>query len=210
MENLLKRLENHKIREKIKTDTRENGDKLGGSVAACLMEKGQWDKIWFYMPERLRGKTIADIAAETSTEDPYDVLLDIILEEKGAIQGRTEPLSQADIDYTTNHPLCGLITDGTHDSPKLQTSGIPFIKGKHISSGEIDFNNCDHITEQDHIKCIQRVKPQKYDVLLANIGSVGDVALVKDDREFSIKNVALLRPNEHKISQLYFYYLVKN
>lgn len=106
--------------------------------------------------------------------------------------------------------ICSLVTDGTHDSPKLQTEGIPFIKGKNISSGRIDFENCDFITEEDHAKCIKRVKPQPGDVLFANIGSVGDVALVKEEREFSIKNVALFRPDGDKVDIRYFYYLVSS
>jgi type I restriction enzyme, S subunit len=104
--------------------------------------------------------------------------------------------------------LCSLVTDGTHDSPKLQPSGVPFIKGKHISSGRLDFETCDFITEEDHLKCIKRVKPQVDDVLFANIGSVGDVARVVDERDFSIKNVALFRPDPAKVDPTYFYYLV--
>ena len=104
--------------------------------------------------------------------------------------------------------ICELVTDGTHDSPKLQVSGVPFIKGKHISSGRIDFASSDFITDKDHLKCIQRVKPQKNDVLFTNIGSIGDAARVSDDTEFSIKNVALFRPNPEKVDPLFFYYLV--
>ncbi|MBL7174391.1 MAG: restriction endonuclease subunit S [Desulfobacteraceae bacterium] len=114
----------------------------------------------------------------------------------------------ADTTKVTLPDICDLVTDGTHDSPKLQSSGIPFIKGKHISSGRIDFANCDYITEQDHRRCIRRVRPQANDVLFSNIGSVGDAARVPYDIEFSIKNVALFRPNPEKINPLYFYYLV--
>ena len=110
---------------------------------------------------------------------------------------------------TTSLPeVCELVTDGTHDSPKIQSAGVPFIKGKHISSGKIDFENCDYIKEDDHQKCIKRVKPQFNDVLFSNIGSVGDAARVITETEFSIKNVALFRPNPTKIDPLYFYYLV--
>ena len=91
--------------------------------------------------------------------------------------------------------ICELVTDGTHDSPKLLPAGIPFIKGKHISSGRIDFDSCDFISEQDHLKCIKRVKPQSNDILFSNIGSVGDAARVTDNVEFSIKNIALFRPD---------------
>jgi len=44
--------------------------------------------------------------------------------------------------------------------------------------------------------------------LFSNIGSVGDAARVVDEREFSIKNVALFRPDPNKVDPTYFYYLV--
>lgn len=106
--------------------------------------------------------------------------------------------------------ICSLVTDGTHDSPKLQPSGVPFIKGKHISQGYIDFANCDFITEADHADACRRVKPSIGDVLFSNIGSVGDTARVSVNREFSIKNVALFRPDPAKVDPRYFYYLVVN
>ena len=104
--------------------------------------------------------------------------------------------------------LCELVTDGTHDSPKLQRHGVPFIKGKHISSGSIDFSTCDFITPEDHEEACRRVKPQRGDILFSNIGSVGDTAVVSEDREFSIKNIALFRPDRRKIEEGYLYYLV--
>ena len=104
--------------------------------------------------------------------------------------------------------LCELVIDGTHDSPKLQRHGVPFIKGKHISSGSIDFSTCDFITPEDHEEACRRVKPQRGDILFSNIGSVGDTAVVSEDREFSIKNVALFRPDRRKVEEGYLYYLV--
>lgn len=105
---------------------------------------------------------------------------------------------------------CSLVTDGTHDSPKLQSEGVPFIKGKHISSGDVDFEGCDYISVEDHAKCSKRVLPQKFDVLLSNIGSIGDSAQVLTEREFSIKNVALLRANSEKMDSEFLYYLLKS
>ena len=104
--------------------------------------------------------------------------------------------------------LCELVTDGTHESPKIQEVGVPFIKGKNISGGSVDFSSCDYITPEDHAEACRRVKPRRGDILFSNIGSVGDTAVVKDDREFSIKNVALFRPDISKVDPSYFYYLV--
>jgi len=64
------------------------------------------------------------------------------------------------------------------------------------------------ITPADHEEACRRVKPQRGDILFSNIGSVGDPAVVRDDREFSIKNVALFRPDRRKVDRGYFYYHV--
>jgi type I restriction enzyme S subunit len=107
--------------------------------------------------------------------------------------------------------LCTKLTDGTHDSPKLQTSGMPFIKGVHVKQGIIDFENCDYITYEEHEKVIKRSKPEKNDILLANIGiNIGELGYVKTDIEFSIKNVALLKVNQDSIDSRYLYYNLKN
>ena len=104
--------------------------------------------------------------------------------------------------------LCLLVTDGTHDSPTLQPSGVPFIKGKHISRGFVDFDSCDYITYEDHIKAIQRSKPEYGNILFSNIGSVGDAAYINTHSEFSIKNVALFKPDPRVVDSKYLYYVV--
>jgi len=110
----------------------------------------------------------------------------------------------------TLNNICSLVTDGTHDSPKILVNGMPLIKGKDISSGTINFDNCDYISYEDYIDVIKRVKPKKDDVLFANIGSVGDVARVSNSTDFAIKNVALFRPDPKKIDIDYFYYFIKS
>lgn len=107
--------------------------------------------------------------------------------------------------------LCIKLTDGTHDSPKLQLSGMPFIKGVHVKQGMIDFENCDYITYEEHQKVIKRSKPERNDILLANIGiNIGELGFVKTDEEFSIKNVALLKVNSEFVDSRYLYYNLKN
>ena len=104
--------------------------------------------------------------------------------------------------------LCTLVTDGTHDSPKILLEGVPFIKGKHISNGRIDFAACDFISRHDHLEVIARSKPERGDTLFSNIGSVGDAAFVDTDVEFSIKNVALFKPDTSQVEPRYLYYLL--
>ncbi|OUM22327.1 hypothetical protein B8W70_26380 [Pseudomonas sp. 1239] len=106
--------------------------------------------------------------------------------------------------------LCRKVTDGTHDSPKLLSDGVPFIKGKHISRGVLDLDYCDYISYEDHLKVVARSKPERGDTLFSNIGSVGDSAFVDTDAEFSIKNVALFKPNFERVIPKYLFFLLRS
>ncbi|MBU0480565.1 MAG: restriction endonuclease subunit S [Proteobacteria bacterium] len=90
---------------------------------------------------------------------------------------------------------CLKITDGTHDTPERLTSGVPFITGKHVRPFSIDYNGCDYVLEEDHRIIYSRCDPRYGDVLYTNIGvNLGTAAMNVVDYEFSMKNVALLRP----------------
>jgi len=105
--------------------------------------------------------------------------------------------------------VCSLVTDGTHDTPKRVASGYPLIKAKEITGGRIDFQSCDQISEEDHLEVVARSKPEFGDTLFAHIGaSLGEAAFVNTTREFSIKNVALFKPNPTLVDARYLYYLV--
>ena len=105
--------------------------------------------------------------------------------------------------------VCSLVTDGTHDTPTQVASGYPLIKAKEITGGQLDFETCDQISEKEHLEVIARSKPEFGDTLFAHIGaSLGEAAFVNITREFSIKNVALFKPNPAFIDARYLYYLV--
>ena len=105
--------------------------------------------------------------------------------------------------------VCALVTDGTHDTPRRIEDGFPLIKAKEIVGGIIDFDSCDQISETEHLQVIARSKPEYGDTLFAHIGaSLGEAALVKTRRPFSIKNIALFKPNPAVIDGRYLYYLV--
>ncbi|MBT4360980.1 MAG: restriction endonuclease subunit S, partial [Candidatus Marinimicrobia bacterium] len=61
---------------------------------------------------------------------------------------------------------------------------------------------------EDHLEVIKRSKPEYGDTLFANIGTIGSTAFVGTDSEFSIKNIALFKPNPEKVDPKYLYYLV--
>lgn len=103
--------------------------------------------------------------------------------------------------------VCILVTDGTHDSPKESLDGFPLVTGKSIKGRFIDFSNTYNISSEDHAKVIARSKAEKDDLLFANIGnSIGDLVRIDTKREFSIKNLALFKPNKTVIHPRYLEY----
>ena len=85
------------------------------------------------------------------------------------------------------------VRDGTHDSPKYQSHGIPFVTSKNLKNGEIDFSTCKLITQEDADSFNTRSFVDDKDILFAMIGTIGNPTIVKKDREFAIKNVALFK-----------------
>jgi type I restriction enzyme S subunit len=103
------------------------------------------------------------------------------------------------------------ITDGPHETPKFLSEGIPFLSVDGIQDGELVFEGCRKISEEDHEKYKQKCVVEKHDILMGKAASVGKVAQVKVDFEFSIWSpLALLKPNHEKITSSYFEYFLKS
>jgi type I restriction enzyme S subunit len=100
------------------------------------------------------------------------------------------------------------VRDGTHDSPKYQQTGYPFVTSKNLNNGTLDFSNIQYISKEDFLKFSARSYVENDDILFAMIGSIGNPVIVKKDREFSIKNVALFKKSNFiSIKYLYYYLL---
>ena len=99
------------------------------------------------------------------------------------------------------------VRDGTHDSPKYVPEGIPLVTSKNLSNGTIDYGNIKYITQADADKINERSAVDDGDILFAMIGSIGNPVLVKKDREFCIKNMALFkRYTDTDIDMNYMYW----
>ena len=102
---------------------------------------------------------------------------------------------------------CSKITDGTHDTPRSVESGIPFLTAIHVKDNFIDFASSLFVTPTDHAVIFRRCNPEKNDVLMVNIGAgVARTAVVNVDYEFSLKNVALLKPAFKRITGSFLNY----
>jgi len=85
------------------------------------------------------------------------------------------------------------VRDGTHDTPKYVTDGIPLVTSKNLVGGEIEFGTTKLISYEDAEQINMRSAVDNGDILFAMIGTIGNPVLVKKDREFCIKNMALFK-----------------
>jgi type I restriction enzyme S subunit len=85
------------------------------------------------------------------------------------------------------------VRDGTHDSPKYQEKGYPLITSKNLlKSGQMDFDNVNFISENDYLEINKRSGVEVGNILFGMIGTIGNPVIVKE-RDFAIKNVALIK-----------------
>mgnify|MGYP000914284580 CR=1 FL=1 len=85
------------------------------------------------------------------------------------------------------------VRDGTHDSPKYVSQGYPLITSKNVGDGKINFEEIQFISEEDYNIINKRSKVEKGDILMGMIGTIGNMAIVKETPEYAIKNVALIK-----------------
>ena len=99
------------------------------------------------------------------------------------------------------------VTDGTHDTPKSTENGVPLVTGKFIEDGEINFDEAYLISEDDHEAIKKRSGLSTGDILFSNIGTVGKSCIVDYQREFSVKNVIIFKPNSFNKALFLYYWL---
>jgi type I restriction enzyme S subunit len=72
-------------------------------------------------------------------------------------------------------------------------------------NGGIDFSNARQISAEDHFEIIKRSRVDRLDILFSMIGgNIGNQIIVEEDREFSIKNVALFKYYNKSFTHPYF------
>lgn len=107
---------------------------------------------------------------------------------------------------TTLGEICD-VRDGTYDSPKKQVQGKYLITSKNIKSGNVNFDNAYYISEHDYNNINRRSKVDIDDLLFTMIGTIGEVAHIKEQPNYAIKNVGLIKNNSAILSRYIFYYL---
>lgn len=112
--------------------------------------------------------------------------------------------------YSALGDICD-VRDGTHDSPKYVEDGYPLITSKNLSANGLCFEKISYITKEDHDEIEKRSAVSDGDILYGMIGTIGNPVIVRKDRDFSVKNVAVFKFLEDSlIFNKYLFYVLNS
>jgi type I restriction enzyme S subunit len=113
-----------------------------------------------------------------------------------------------------SYPVLGDICDvrdGTHDSPKYIEEGYPLITSKNLIENGLSFEKVSFISKAAHDAIEKRSAVSDGDILYGMIGTVGNPVIVKKERDFSVKNVAIFKFKEESlISNKYLFHVLSS
>ncbi|KXV15498.1 hypothetical protein CR51_03210 [Caballeronia megalochromosomata] len=107
--------------------------------------------------------------------------------------------------------LCVRITDGTHQSPKWEEEGIPFLFISNIVDGIIRYETDKYISKATYQELTRRCPIEVGDVLYTTVGSYGNTAVVTHDREFCFqRHIAHIKPDRRKLDSIFCAYMLRS
>jgi type I restriction enzyme, S subunit len=90
-------------------------------------------------------------------------------------------------------------------------NGYPLVRANNITNGKLDFSNVRYISKEQHSLLTKYRRAIRGDVLLSKSGSIGTVAVVDTDREFSIyESIFALRANKLFLDPRHLYYALQS
>ena len=107
--------------------------------------------------------------------------------------------------------LTNLITDGEHKKPNYSEKGIPFISVVNITTGELIFDGCKFVSEEDAYKFNKRCNPEKDDILYTKVGATyGRSVIVNTNNKFTLYvSVCLIKPKKELINPIFLNYTMR-
>lgn len=158
---------------------------------------------------------LTDALIEIPDIETQKEIVDILKKAKGIIECRNWELQKLDElvkarfvelfgdckNMGSLNDLCSIITDGTHQPPKFQDSGIPFILVSNLSRDIVTYDTEKYISEETYNELYKRTPIEIGDVLLSTVGSYGHPAVVMDDIKFLFqRHIAYLKPKRDVIN----------
>lgn len=107
--------------------------------------------------------------------------------------------------------LCTRITDGTHQSPTWETSGVPFLFISNIVDGQITFETHRSISEETYSELTRRCPIEVGDVLYTTVGSYGNAAIVETTKKFAFqRHIAHIKPDPKKADSVFISAMIQS
>lgn len=142
-----------------------------------------------------------------------DIVNRIILKRKQTLQKLDELVKARFVELfgdcksmVSMNELCSIITDGTHQPPRFQESGIPFIFVSNLVGNVVTYNAEKFISEDTYAELYKRTPIEIGDLLLSTVGSYGHPAVVTEDRKFLFqRHIAYLKPRHNMVNSFYLH-----
>jgi len=103
------------------------------------------------------------------------------------------------------------IGDGTHQSPKFTSEGIPFLLVSNISRGSLDPAFKKFVGRPEYEVLVKSFRPRRGDILYSLVGSYGVPLLVDWDWDFTFqRHVGVLRVDRAKLHPRFLYWFLRS
>ena len=198
----------------LKSDVFQNYIKnVGQRAAQAGFNKGELSKININLPtlkeQKNVGKELDKVQEIINIKEKQIELLDELIKSQfvemfGEVEDTEFPI------YKLNQ-LTNLITDGVHKKPIYTETGTPFISVVNITTGELKFEDCKYISDEDAENYSKRCKPEEDDILYTKVGATyGRSAIVNTNKNFSLYvSVCLIKPKRKLINPIFLNYTMR-
>src|SRR5690554_3679649 len=113
--------------------------------------------------------------------------------------------------YNLKYILRDRVKDGPHETPQWFEDGIPFLSIDGIVNGEISFNNCRYIDEEQYQKFSKKLLIEIDDIFIGKAASIGKIARVKTNRIFTVWSpIAVIKVKKNFSPTFVEYYFKSN
>jgi len=189
--------------------TKQIEDKAHGASALVHTQKGEMENFDFPLPVT-KGEQTAIATALNDADALISSIEQLLTKKRNIKQGAMQQLLKPKRGWVVKKlgELCDYINDGSHSTPIYVDNGIPFYSVENVTNNE--FRNTKFITKKEHEELIRRCKPEKGDILLTRIGTIGKTKIIDWDVNASIYvSLALLKINS-TANPLYLYMYTKS
>lgn len=179
-----------------------SGNSSGSTFKSIKMN--QLEQITFDLPPVTTQKSIT--TKLTAVRRIIDLRTSQLAELDNLVKARFVEMFSSCQHIASMNELCSIITDGTHQPPKFQDNGIPFIFVSNLVNNTVTYNAEKFISEETYGELYKRTPIEIGDLLLSTVGSYGHVAVVVEDKKFLFqRHIAYLKPKHEIVNSFYLH-----